>query len=183
MKHDPGEIPEVDLVLSPLHLDSQFVDMRAFVGLDPHGTNPHLINPRTAVALQSPVNRPGTSTTPSRSAGDDSSKSNAPALGVHTVDEGANSVRDKDGNTVLEIYDSSISNQEEGQGRESDKGDGDEEVDKEQGEEMSGSQANPSENPLEVHGSETTPRVESVAADQLVNADPPEPSVNDEAVA
>ena len=47
---------------------------------------------------------------------------------------------------------------------------------------MSGSHANPSENPLEVHGSETTPRVESLAADQLVNADPPEPSVNDEAI-
>ena len=38
LKLDPGEIPEIDLTLSPLHLDSQFVDMRAFVGLDPHGS-------------------------------------------------------------------------------------------------------------------------------------------------
>ncbi|WZY87120.1 hypothetical protein YC2023_033504 [Brassica napus] len=38
LKLDPSEIPEIDLTLSPLHLDSQFVDMRAFVGLDPHGS-------------------------------------------------------------------------------------------------------------------------------------------------
>ena len=31
-KLDPGEIPEADLILSPLRLDSQFIDMRAFVG-------------------------------------------------------------------------------------------------------------------------------------------------------
>lgn len=50
-KLDPGEIPEVDLTFSPLHLDSQFVDMWAFVGLDPHGSNVGLVDPRTAVVL------------------------------------------------------------------------------------------------------------------------------------
>ena len=34
-KLNPSEIPEDDLALSPLKLDSQFVDMRALVGFDP----------------------------------------------------------------------------------------------------------------------------------------------------
>ncbi|KAG2251583.1 hypothetical protein Bca52824_081719 [Brassica carinata] len=47
-KLDPGEIPEIDLILSPLHLDSQFVDRRTFVGLDTYGSNAELVDPRTA---------------------------------------------------------------------------------------------------------------------------------------
>ena len=71
MKLDPGEIPEIDLTLSPLHLDSQFVDMRAFMGLDPYGSNAELGYPRTAVVLRSPANLPRASIAPSRSAGED----------------------------------------------------------------------------------------------------------------
>ena len=52
-KLNPGEIPEDDLALSPLRLDSQFVDKRVFVGLNPFGTNANLIDPRTSSALQS----------------------------------------------------------------------------------------------------------------------------------
>ena len=183
LKLGPGEIPETDLVLSPLRLDSQFVDMQAFVGLDPHGSNIGLIYPRTAGVLQSPTNRRGTSTAPSRSVGDDSSKTDAPALDSQAVDEGAKSVGNQDGNNVLEISDSSVSNPEDGRGRESDKGDAGEEVDKEQSGEMVGSQANPSVNQLEVRGSEATARVESVDADQPVYTNLPEPSLDGDAVA
>ena len=183
LKLGPGEIPETDLVLSPLRLDSQFVDMQAFVGLDPHGSNIGLIYPRTAGVLQSPTNRRGTSTAPSRSVGDDSSKTDAPALDSQAVDEGAKSVGNQDGNNVLEISDSSVSNPEDGRGRESDKGDAGEEVDKEQSGEMVGSQANPSVNQLEVRGSEATARVESVDADQPVCTNLPEPSLDGDSVA
>ena len=66
-KLNPGEIPEDNLDLSPLKLDSQFVDMRAFTGLDPHGTNAYLVDPRTGAALQSPANRLEALISPSRS--------------------------------------------------------------------------------------------------------------------
>ena len=66
-KLNPGEIPEDNLALSPLKLDSQFVDMRAFTGLDPHGTNAHLVDPRIGAALQSPANCLEASISPSRS--------------------------------------------------------------------------------------------------------------------
>ncbi|KAG2283385.1 hypothetical protein Bca52824_054605 [Brassica carinata] len=43
-----GEIPEGDLTLSPLVLDSQFVDARFLASLDPYGSNAGLIDPETA---------------------------------------------------------------------------------------------------------------------------------------
>ncbi|XP_048620377.1 uncharacterized protein LOC106373437 isoform X2 [Brassica napus] len=123
LKLDPGEIPEADLVLSPLCLESQFVDMRAFVGLDPHGSNVRLIDPRTAGVLQSPADRPGTSAAPSHSVGDDSSKTGATATDSRAVEGGAKSAGNQDGSNVLEISDSSVSDLEDGQGREPDKAD------------------------------------------------------------
>ncbi|KAG2282674.1 hypothetical protein Bca52824_053894 [Brassica carinata] len=58
LKLDPGEIPEIDLTLSPLPLDSQFVDMRAFVGLHPYGSNKELVDPRTGRDRRKPMRRP-----------------------------------------------------------------------------------------------------------------------------
>ncbi|KAG2280962.1 hypothetical protein Bca52824_052182 [Brassica carinata] len=46
-----GEIPESDFRLSPLVLESQFVDARILAGLDPYGSNTGLIDPETAVNL------------------------------------------------------------------------------------------------------------------------------------
>ncbi|KAL0660695.1 hypothetical protein Bca4012_097532 [Brassica carinata] len=46
-----GEIPESDFRLSPLALESQFVDARILAGLDPYGSNACLIDPETAVNL------------------------------------------------------------------------------------------------------------------------------------
>ena len=46
-----GEIPESDFRLSPLALESQFVDARILAGLDPYGSNAGLIDPETAVNL------------------------------------------------------------------------------------------------------------------------------------
>ncbi|KAG2269487.1 hypothetical protein Bca52824_064042 [Brassica carinata] len=160
------EIPETDLVLSPLRLDSQFVDMRAFVGLDPHGSNIRLIDPRTAGVLQSPVDRPGTSAAPSLSVGDDSSKTGAPAFDSLAVDEGVKSVGNQDGSN----------------GRESDKADAGEEVDRAQSGEIIGDQANPCESQLEVRGGEAIARVESVDVDQPVHTTLPEPPLDSDAV-
>ncbi|XP_013658665.1 meiosis-specific protein ASY2-like [Brassica napus] len=49
-----GEIPEGDLTLSPLVLDSQFVDARILASLDPYGSNAGLIDPETAASLHVP---------------------------------------------------------------------------------------------------------------------------------
>ncbi|KAG2270213.1 hypothetical protein Bca52824_064768 [Brassica carinata] len=46
-----GEIPEGDLRLSPLVLESHFVDARILAGLNPYGSNAGLIDPETAVNL------------------------------------------------------------------------------------------------------------------------------------
>ncbi|KAF3519453.1 hypothetical protein DY000_02059002 [Brassica cretica] len=46
-----GEIPEEDLTLSPLVLDSQFMDARILASLDPYGSNAGLIDPETAASL------------------------------------------------------------------------------------------------------------------------------------
>ena len=183
LKVDPGEIPEADLVLSPLRLESQFVDMRAFVGLDPHGSNVRLIDPRTAGVLQSPADRPGTSAAPSHSVGDDSSKTGAPAIDSRAVDGGVKSLGNQDGSNVLEISDSSVSDSEDGQGREPDKADAGEEVDGARSGEIIRDQANPSESQLEVRGEEAIARVESVDADQPVRSTLPEPSLDNDAVA
>ena len=153
------------------------------MGINLNGSNIRLIDPRTAGVLQSPTNRPGTSTAPSRSVGDDSSKTDDPAFDSQAVDEGVKSVGNQDGSNVLEISDSSVSNSEDGRGRESDMGDAGEEVDEGQSGEIIGSQVNPSENQLEVRGSEAIARVESVDADQPVCTSLPEPSLDSHAVA
>ncbi|XP_022564954.2 meiosis-specific protein ASY2-like [Brassica napus] len=53
-----GEIPEGDLTLSPLVLDSQFVDARILASLDPYGSNAGLIDPETAASLHVPPTHP-----------------------------------------------------------------------------------------------------------------------------
>jgi len=53
-----GEIPEGDLTLSPLVLDSQFVDARILASLDPYGSNASLIDPETAANLVTPPSDP-----------------------------------------------------------------------------------------------------------------------------
>ena len=53
-----GEIPEEDLTLSPLVLDSQFVDTRILASLDPYGSNADLIDPETAASLHVPPTHP-----------------------------------------------------------------------------------------------------------------------------
>ena len=50
-----GEIPAGDLALSPLVLDSQFVDARILASLDPYGSNAGLIDPETALTLHTPL--------------------------------------------------------------------------------------------------------------------------------
>ncbi|XP_048605151.1 meiosis-specific protein ASY2-like [Brassica napus] len=53
-----GEIPESDFRLSPLVLESQFVDARILAGLDPYGSNAGLIDPETAANLHVSCTRP-----------------------------------------------------------------------------------------------------------------------------
>ncbi|XP_013594967.1 PREDICTED: uncharacterized protein LOC106303175 [Brassica oleracea var. oleracea] len=53
-----GEIPEGDITLSPLVLDSQFVDARILASLDPYGSNAGLIDPETAASLHVPPTHP-----------------------------------------------------------------------------------------------------------------------------
>ncbi|XP_048616345.1 meiosis-specific protein ASY2-like [Brassica napus] len=53
-----GEIPAEDLILSPLVLDSQFVDARILASLDPYGSNAGLIDPETALTLHTPLTHP-----------------------------------------------------------------------------------------------------------------------------
>ncbi|XP_048627398.1 meiosis-specific protein ASY2-like [Brassica napus] len=53
-----GEIPEEDLTLSPLVLDSQFVDARILASLDPYGSNAGLIDPEIAASLHVPLTHP-----------------------------------------------------------------------------------------------------------------------------
>ncbi|KAG2288435.1 hypothetical protein Bca52824_048039 [Brassica carinata] len=53
-----GQIPEGDLTLSPLVLDSQFVDARILESLDPYGSNAGLIDPETAASLHVPPTHP-----------------------------------------------------------------------------------------------------------------------------
>ncbi|WZZ70956.1 hypothetical protein YC2023_082326 [Brassica napus] len=57
-KLNVGEIPEADLRLSPLVLESQFVDARILAGLDPYGSNAGLIDPETTMNLHVPPTRP-----------------------------------------------------------------------------------------------------------------------------
>ncbi|WZY93899.1 hypothetical protein YC2023_066228 [Brassica napus] len=53
-----GEIPEGDLKLSPLVLESQFVEAWILAGLDPYGSNAGLIDPKTAANLHVSSTRP-----------------------------------------------------------------------------------------------------------------------------
>jgi len=154
------------LTLSPLQLDSQFVDMRTFVGLDPYGSNAELVDPRIAVVLRSPANLPGASIAPSRSAGEGSSKADAPALASEALDEGTKSV----GKDVFEISNSSVSNPEGNQGEGSDKDDGGEAVNKEHSGETTGSEAHPPESQPEVREGEATIHGKGVNADRFVRA-------------
>ncbi|KAG2292458.1 hypothetical protein Bca52824_039127 [Brassica carinata] len=53
-----GEIPESDFRLSPLVLESQFVDARILAGLNPYGSNAGLIDPETTANLHVSCTRP-----------------------------------------------------------------------------------------------------------------------------
>ena len=158
MKLNPGEIPEGDLALSPLKLDSQFVDERAFVGLNPFGTNTNLIDPRTASALQSPTDRLENPVVPSHTTGDGIPEGDALILDVRAADEGVVSTQDKAQTSVLEISDSTADREDEQDGESGEDDDG--EASKDQDEE------NPSEDR------------ENEGVDQPVNADPPRSSAD-----
>ncbi|KAF2589664.1 hypothetical protein F2Q70_00038678 [Brassica cretica] len=56
---DVGEIPETDLSLSPLLLDSPFINKHVLAGLDPYGSNAGLVDPGTAVILRTPSSSHG----------------------------------------------------------------------------------------------------------------------------
>uniref|UniRef100_M4FEX2 Uncharacterized protein n=1 Tax=Brassica campestris TaxID=3711 RepID=M4FEX2_BRACM len=71
-----GEIPAGDLALSPLVLDSQFVDARILASLDPYGSNAGLIDPETALTLHTPLTH--STETPNR--GNLAAEDNAPLL-------------------------------------------------------------------------------------------------------
>ena len=115
-KLNPGEIPEGDLALFPLKLDSQFVDERVFVGLNPYGTNAGMIDPRTASTFQSPTDRLEVPIVPSRTTGDGIPESDAPILNILVADEGVVSTQDKAQTTVLEISDSTADREGEQDG-------------------------------------------------------------------
>ncbi|XP_013624799.1 PREDICTED: uncharacterized protein LOC106330961 [Brassica oleracea var. oleracea] len=53
-----GEVPEEDLTLSPLVLDSQFVEARIVASLDPYGSNAGLIDPEISASLRVPLAHP-----------------------------------------------------------------------------------------------------------------------------
>jgi len=161
LKLNPGEIPEGDLALSPLKLDSQFVDERGFVGLNPFGTNANLIDPRTASALQSPNDRLESSVVPSRATGDGIPEDDAPTLDVQAADEGIVSAQDRSQTTVMEISDSSADREEEKDGKSGE--DNDREAWKDQDK----------ENPSKARGNEATPYIGNEGVEQMVNADPP----------
>ncbi|XP_033139563.1 meiosis-specific protein ASY2-like [Brassica rapa] len=73
-----GEIPAGDLALSPLVLDSQFVDARILASLDPYGSNAGLIDPETALTLHTPLTHSTEGETPNR--GNLAAEDNAPLL-------------------------------------------------------------------------------------------------------
>ena len=160
-KLNPGEIPEDDLALSPLKLDSQFVDERVFVGLNPFGTNANLIDPRTASALQSLNDRLERSVVPSRATGDGISEDDAPILDVQAADEGMVSAQDRAHTTVLEISDSSADREEEQDGKSGQDDDGEASKDQDK------------ENPSGARGNEVTPYIGNEGMEKMVNADPP----------
>ena len=56
---DVGEIPETDLSLSPLLLESPFINKHVLAGLDPYGSNAGLVDPGTAVILRTPSSSRG----------------------------------------------------------------------------------------------------------------------------
>ncbi|XP_048625395.1 uncharacterized protein LOC125593187 [Brassica napus] len=56
---DVGEIPETDLSLSPLLLDSPFINKHVLAGLDPYGSNTGLVDPGTVVSLRTPSSSHG----------------------------------------------------------------------------------------------------------------------------
>ncbi|KAF8075604.1 hypothetical protein N665_1078s0003 [Sinapis alba] len=116
LKLDAGEIPEADLTLSPLKLDSQFVDERVMVGLDLFGSNTNLIDARTASLLH-------TSSSPrGLHAGTLASPDRRPAY------ENAAFAPGRDQPAILLLSDSSAAGQEEDQGEEKSTGDQGDEV-------------------------------------------------------
>ncbi|KAF2556893.1 hypothetical protein F2Q68_00016182 [Brassica cretica] len=54
-----GEIPETDLSLPPLLLDSSFINKHVLAGLNPYGSNAGLVDPCTAVILWTPSSSHG----------------------------------------------------------------------------------------------------------------------------
>ncbi|KAF8116951.1 hypothetical protein N665_0013s0010 [Sinapis alba] len=106
LKLDVGEIPDADLTLSPLKIDSQFADERVMVGLDPVRSNTNLIDVRTALLLRTQSTprglHTGTSASPNR----------------HPADENATLAPDGDHSAIILLSDSSAEGQEEDRGEE-----------------------------------------------------------------
>lgn len=176
-KLNPGEIPAGDLALSPLRLDYQFVDMRAFVGLDPHGSNADLIDPQAASVLRSSANPSAASTAPSHSEGEESLRTDAPARSSDVACQGSKPAEGAVDKEVLDISDSSASNPEGNQGDKSDNDVG-EEVSKEPIGETTDPVTRLSESQPEVNEDGASTRSEDANASQLVHADLSEPSLD-----
>ncbi|KAF8107324.1 hypothetical protein N665_0123s0015 [Sinapis alba] len=102
LKLDIDEIPEADLSLSQLKLDSQFVDERVMGGLDPFGLNTSLISARTAVSLH----------TPSAS---HEHNAETPTLERQSVEENAALAPNADQSAILLLSDTSAEGQGEDQ--------------------------------------------------------------------
>lgn len=165
LKLNPGEIPEDDLALSPLKLDSQFVDERVIAGLNPYGSNMSLVDPRTAASLQSPTEPLEIPAGQPRATED-----NIPSPVARASDGGKTSAPGETQTAVLEISDSSSADREGEQDEEVDKDqieemgedDGVEEADEDQDEEKGDE---PSEGSSEARNDETTPQVEDEGTD------------------
>ena len=144
------------------------------MGLDPHGSNADLIDPRAAVVLRSSANPSAASTAPSRSEGEESLGANAPARSSDVACQGAKTAEGEVEKEVLDISDSSASNTEGNQGDKSDKDVG-EEISKGPVEEMTDPATHHSESQLEVNEDGATTRSEEAGVSQLVHADLSEP--------
>ncbi|KAF8099063.1 hypothetical protein N665_0252s0002 [Sinapis alba] len=108
LKLDVGEIPEADLTLSPLKLDSEFVDECVMVDLDPFGSNTNLIDASLLHTPSSPRGlRDGTSASP----------------GHRPADENEAFASGGDHPAILLLSDSSAAGQEEDRWKEKSTGD------------------------------------------------------------
>ncbi|KAL0742565.1 hypothetical protein Bca4012_084078 [Brassica carinata] len=121
-KLDVGPLPEEDLALSPLVLQSRFVNEDFMATLDPYGSNDDLVGSESASQLQTPrVALGGVSAGQSGENPADAAPSCKKAdlhVGDETVEEGDSLVRedlpkDADSAKVIEVHDPSPDEEEE----------------------------------------------------------------------